>query len=77
MTTITVDPEILAQRLESAAQRYDDMAVWASHGSNPPAVQMTASTLRAQAKESREWAKAFRNAGSLGFGGHNEIEVWF
>lgn len=69
MKSMIINQEILAQRLERAAEAYTAAAA-NTHG---PKLQ---AALHAQANESRAWANAFRNCGSIGFDG-DELEVMY
>lgn len=66
---ITINPEILAQRLEAAARRYEELASRAGKD------VLMASGLSFQARESREWAQALRNIAAVGFDGADNIEI--
>lgn len=72
MKTTLMNPEVLAQRLESAARSHERFAAdWrTARPANPGMV----SQLERQALESREWAKALRNVRRIGFEG-DDIEV--
>lgn len=69
MPSTTIDPEILAQRLESVAEHYEQLAHKAG------SYQRLVSQLRAQAAESREWATAFRNIACVTFDGDGNLEI--
>jgi hypothetical protein len=71
--TIAINPEILAQRLEHAAEVYDKDAVIAREANQPKLRQ----TFERQAHESREWANAVRNIQRLGFTDADEIELTY
>ena len=72
MKTVKINPEILAQRLEHAADVYDKDAVTAREAGQPRLRQ----TFERQAHEAREWADALRNIQRLGFAG-DDIEVTY
>lgn len=69
MKTTRINPEILAQRLETAAAKYTAVA-----NECPPANAKLAEILRRQAAECLEWAEAFRNSRVIGWEG-DDIEL--
>lgn len=68
MATTTINPEILAQRLEAAARRYEEAAIRAENDADERAHHL-AHDFRKDAAESRTWAAAIRGANSLGWDG--------
>lgn len=59
--TLTMSPEILAQRLEAAAIHYQATAKRAEEEPKNAAVDRLAAQLNAQAAECLEWAESLRN----------------